>query len=66
LLIVAEDDLSTRMKTLAKSGHARADDLNACADKLEAVAGSGSPMALLGTWARARRLWSECTGEPLL
>lgn len=62
-----EPALWERMRALADSGHARADELRQKADELEAVADySKGPKALLGAWARARRLWCDCTGEPLV
>lgn len=32
----------------------------------EAVASGAEPRKLLGAWARARRLWCEYSGEPLI
>lgn len=62
-----------KMRRLADSGHARADELRERADKLE-EAGRGfyaEPQmvhvkSFIGAWARARRVWSECSGEDLV
>lgn len=32
----------------------------------EAVASGAEPRKLIGAWARARRLWCEYSGEPLI
>ena len=64
-----QDDLMTRMRALAETGHPRAAELREHADALDTQLNAwekGNPMRLLGVWARARRLWCECTGEPLL
>lgn len=64
---IPEKSLADRMRALADSGHARADELRQRADEFEAVADySKGARSLLGAWARARRLWCECTGEPLI
>jgi hypothetical protein len=62
------------MRALAATGHPRAVDLVEKADDFDAKAAAhyakdGGPhtaKSMLGAWARARRLWSECTGEPLV
>jgi hypothetical protein len=55
------------MRRLADSGHARADDLRREADALEHVLDKDfNVKRIVGTWARARRVWSECSGEPLV
>lgn len=66
-------DLSEKMLALAKSGHPRADELREKADAFSAAASGfyAEPQtvgvkAFMGCWARARRLYSECTGEPLI
>ena len=67
-------ELGDRMRELADSGHDRADELRAKADDFDAktdahYAETGGPdtaKSMLGAWARARRLWSDCTGEPLV
>ena len=62
------------MRDLADQKHPRADDLRAAADTMD-VAANGFLNALpkthtfaqmFGAWAHARRLWCECTGEPLI
>ncbi len=67
-------DLSDKMRALADSGHARAEELRTKADEFDAKAeahygangGPNTAQSMLGAWARARRLWSDCTGEPLI
>jgi hypothetical protein len=61
------------MRKLADAGHPRADELREKASAFEAAATGfyGDPQTVpaksfLGAWARARRLWSECSGEPLI
>jgi hypothetical protein len=62
-----QPSLAEKMRQLAASGHERAADLKKLADEFDAVSDySKGPKALLGAWARARRLWCECTGEPLV
>lgn len=66
--------LSDKMRALADGGHARAIELREKADaldKAEAASLASAPTSdttkkLLGAWARARRVWSECSGEPLI
>lgn len=65
--------LSERMHTLADSGHARAAELRNKADLLDAAAKGfyADPQThdtpqLVGAVARARRLWRDVTGEPLV
>jgi len=65
-----QSDLVARMRTAALRCAEHADELREAANKLEAaIAAKGSDekwaKRLLGTWARARRLFCECTGEPL-
>lgn len=62
-----------KMRSLADSGHGRAEELRAKADELEQKATGfySEPQTVeaksfVGAWARARRLWCDCTGEPLL
>lgn len=62
-----EPSLPERMRALADTGHERAAELRQKADEFEAAADySKGAKALLGAWARARRLWCDCTGEPLI
>jgi hypothetical protein len=66
-------DLSDKMRVLADEGHERADELREHAAAFD-VAAEGyygetqtvEPKAFLGTWSRARRVWCECSGEPLV
>lgn len=62
--------LSEKMHVLADGGHARASELREKADAFDAAtAKAGQPGAaksILGAWARARRVWCECTGDPLV
>ena len=67
-------ELGDRMRALADTGHANADELRAKADEFdtktaahyEGPGGEATAKSLLGAWARARRLWCESTGEPLV
>lgn len=66
-------DLSGKMRALADSGHARAEELREKADAFDRAATgfyateqTVQAKSFLGAWARATRLWSECSGEPLL
>lgn len=68
-----DDPLAPKMRALADSGHARAAELRELANKLEAARDGAyaEPQtvtvgAMLGAWARARKLWCEVTGEPLV
>ena len=65
--------LAEKMRDLAVSGHPRADELVEKALRFaQAIDGYYSePQTVttkqfLGAWARARRLWCDCTGEPLV
>lgn len=65
-------DLSDKMRTLA-TGHPRGSELIELADAFDqATAGFyGEPQTVdvktfVGRWARARRVYSEVTGEPLV
>ena len=62
-----------RMRLLANNGHPRADELNAKADEFEEKAAgyyadppTVEAKSFLGAFARARRLWCDITGEPLV
>jgi len=62
-----------KMRALAASGHDRAEELTKQADELEqktsgyyADPPTVEVKSFVGAWARAKRTWSECTGEPLL
>jgi hypothetical protein len=65
--------LSDKMRELADLGHLRADELREKAEAFD-VASSGfyaEPQTVevkpfLGTWARARKVWCECSGEALI
>lgn len=71
-------DLSDRMRLLADRGHARADELRAKAAEFDMKVNAmnvaeqtddgrkASIKSMVGAWARARRVWCECTGEPLI
>ncbi len=65
--------LFVNMRDLAAAGHPRADELRAKADEFEeAVSGfyaqpqTVSARSFCGAWARARKLYSECSGKPLV
>lgn len=68
-----KDPLSPKLRSLAASGHPRADELLKAAEEMDAkeVGYFADPQtvpvaSMLGAWARAKRLWSECSGEPLV
>lgn len=69
---VDRTDLSKLMHALADTGHERAAELREKADAFDAAAAAffsadaGDVKKMLGCWARARRLYSDCTGEPLI
>ena len=63
--------LADKMRGLADTGHPRAEELRNAADKLDgavdaAASGPDAVKRVLGNWARARKLWCEITGEPLI
>lgn len=66
----AKPGLVERMRELAGPGkHERAAELFARARELEnAIINTepGSVPKLVGAWARARRLWCQCSGEDLI
>lgn len=55
--------LMARMRYLADTGHARADELRAAADRID---NANHIPEIVGAWAKARKLWCEITGEPLI
>jgi hypothetical protein len=66
-------DLSDKMRALADTGHPDADDLIEKANALDEAFAAfyGVEQAIpaksyLGAWARARKAWSNASGEPLL
>lgn len=61
------EHLPDRMRTLAAT-HQRGSELKRLADLLDAELANDppNPMRVLGAWARARKLWCELTGEPLV
>ena len=63
-----EPPLYWRMRKLANNGHPRAAELREAADRLEKMLDDGPTTVrkMVGIWATARRLWSECSGEPLI
>lgn len=71
--VTRETDLSRKMRALADSGHARAVELREKADAFDvaAIGFYSEPQAhnvkqFVGAWARANRLWCDCTGESLI
>lgn len=60
--------LAAKMHALADARHERAADLREKADAFEAASHAVpyDVKKMVGAWARARRCWSECSGEPLL
>lgn len=68
-----QNPLAPRMRALADEGHPRAAELREKADDLEAKRDGfyGEPQTatvkqFVGAVARAKLLWSEITGEPLV
>jgi hypothetical protein len=66
-------DLSELMHKLADSGHPRAVELREKAAAFDAAANGAyaqppthTVQQMIGTWARAQRLYCECTGEDLI
>ena len=66
-------ELSDKMRHLATRGHLRSEELIEKAEALDLAAAGfyAEPQTVpvrrfLGAWARARRCWSECSGEPLI
>ncbi len=66
-------DLGDKMRQLADSGHPRACELREKAAAFDDAAQGfyAEPQTVdvkrfMGAWARARRLWSETSGEPLI
>ncbi len=55
--------LVLRMHALADDGHVDAEKLRRAADAIEDAEGM---KALVGAWARARKVVAAATGEPLL
>ena len=67
------DGLHDKMRALAEAGHPRAAELREKADAFQSAAEGlyAEPQTVdvktfMGCWARARRLWSECSGDPLI
>ena len=58
--------LPDRMRALAKDGHPRTEDLRQMADDMDNAIATHDMRKMIDAWARARRLWCECTGEPLI
>lgn len=66
-------DLSAKMRALADRKHPQAAELREKADAFDAATAGfyGEPQTVdvrkfMGCWARARRLWSDVSGEPLV
>jgi hypothetical protein len=60
--------LANRMRSLAAAGSPRAEELIEKADELDKTADADAwdTEKVLRAWMRARKLWCELTGEPLL
>jgi len=66
-------DLSNWMRALADGGHERGAELREKADAFDAAAlgfyaepQTVSVKSFMGAWARARRLYSDCTGQSIM
>lgn len=67
MCVMSDRTLPERMRDLADSGHERADELRDLADELEETITDWKGVSpMLATWMRARRIWCEITGEPLV
>jgi len=71
--MIEETQLSKDMRALADSGHPRADELREHADKFDATAAGWMAEPQTATvqehcaaWARARRVYCECSGKDML
>lgn len=64
--LTEENSLTDRMRTLAKDGHPCAEELRQRADDMDNAIATHDMRKMIGAWARARRLWCKCTGEPLI
>jgi len=60
--------LANRMRSLAANGNQRAEELIEKADELDKMidADTWDTEQVLDAWLRARKLWCEVTGEPVL
>ncbi len=60
--------LANRMRSLASAGIPRAAELIEKADELDKMINADlwDTRQVLDAWLRARKLWCEVTGEPLL
>ncbi len=63
-------DLSEKMHALAEAGHRRHAELRAAADAFDAATTgffastpTHTPQQQLGAWAKANRIYSECSGK---
>lgn len=72
-MTITRTALSERMHALADTGHARSAELRDLAHKFDlATAGfhaepqTCTVQKFMGCFARARRLWCDITGEPLV
>jgi len=54
------------LRSTAQKLQARAKELSDALDGFIADPQTCSPQKLLGCWARARRLWCDCSGEELI
>lgn len=66
-----DTELGNKMRALADTGHARRRELRMFAEAFDKAVEEhggldGDPRKLLGAWARARRVYCQCTGEPLI
>lgn len=67
------DGLHGKMRALAATGHPRSAELVEKADEFESKAklfysnpAHCDVRSFIGAWARARKLWCEITGEPMI
>lgn len=62
---MVETPLGRQMRVLAVD-HPRGEELRVAADALDTAVSGTNMKKTLGAWARARRIYCECTGEPLI
>lgn len=60
-----DEALIVKMRTLAKN-HPRKEELTSSADQLESALAEFKIPNVVGAWAKARKLYCEITGEPLI
>lgn len=66
-MIPNQTDLSMKMREIANRDHLGDDHpMRSRANDFDVAVALGDAKRILGAWARARRTYSEYTGEPLI